>query len=163
MTEKSVAQTSLAELEREASSLKGRLSRLLDQRAAIDREASGMRERLAVLHREIGRIYETEGPKTIQRGFIKNLDPGWHRVRTVEGLAAARAEGKRPGRRPSISADKWAEFDRLLLAGVSVRAAATATGISHSHAQRRAHAIVPDTERAPEPDPIGDDLKVSNG
>ena len=74
--------------------------------------------------------------KTIQRGFIKGLDPERHRQRTLEGLAARKARGKRLGREPTISQETWAELDRRIEQGMSLRAAALAIGISPSSAQR---------------------------
>jgi DNA invertase Pin-like site-specific DNA recombinase len=53
--------------------------------------------------------------------------------RTKAGLAAARAKGKLIGRKPYIPQNVISEARRLVAEGMSVRKAAAAVGISHTH------------------------------
>lgn len=53
--------------------------------------------------------------------------------RTRAGLAAAREKGKFIGRKPSISEDIIRRAFHLVSEGTSIRKAATAVGISHTH------------------------------
>jgi DNA invertase Pin-like site-specific DNA recombinase len=73
------------------------------------------------------------------------------RDRTLDGLANARAAGKRLGRPPAISDAQWIEVKRLMTASPPLKAsqAATVLGITRQavHARlRREAAPVPDSE-----------------
>jgi len=50
--------------------------------------------------------------------------------RTIAGMAAARAKGKRIGRPPSIDAEAWAAIKDLLAAGAAVPALAKVRGVT---------------------------------
>lgn len=59
------------------------------------------------------------------------------RERTVAGLARARAEGKRLGRRPSVPDEVLARVDEARRMGLSLRAAAAYAGTSVGTVRRR--------------------------
>jgi hypothetical protein len=162
MSKDNAPETTLADLEKEAAGLRARLGRLVADRAKMDRDASALRERLAHVHRELGRLYETEEPTTLHVGFVQDFDPERHRRRTREGVADARAQGRTWGRRPSIAPEKWDKFDLLLFQGHRIRAAATGAGISPSHAYRRVRELSDQAAGGAAGD-IHDDPQVSNG
>lgn len=53
--------------------------------------------------------------------------------RTRAGLAAAREKGRQIGRKPRISTDIFENALQLVSSGMSIRTAAKASGISHTH------------------------------
>jgi DNA invertase Pin-like site-specific DNA recombinase len=68
-------------------------------------------------------------------GAIAHFERRLIAERTKDGIAAARARGKRPGRRP-LDADKIAAALKLVKAGLSPTAAAKQLGIGRSTVYR---------------------------
>jgi DNA invertase Pin-like site-specific DNA recombinase len=69
-------------------------------------------------------------------GAIAHFERRLIAERTKDGIAAARARGKRPGRRP-LDADKIAAALSLVKAGLSPTAAAKQLGLGRSNSRRR--------------------------
>src|SRR5205823_9961028 len=81
-------------------------------------------------------------------GVIAHFERRLIAERTKDGIAAARAHGKRPGRQP-LDADKIAAAAKLVQAGLSPTAAARQVGLGRSTVYRELGRI--GTERVPQP------------
>jgi DNA invertase Pin-like site-specific DNA recombinase len=81
-------------------------------------------------------------------GAIAHFERRLIAERTKDGIAAARARGKRPGRQP-LDADKIAAAIKLVKAGLSPTAAATQLGLGRSTVYRELNRA--GTARLPQP------------
>ncbi|MGA2761607.1 MAG: recombinase family protein [Candidatus Cybelea sp.] len=81
-------------------------------------------------------------------GAIAHFERRLIAERTKDGIAAARARGKRPGRQP-LDADKIAAAIKLVKAGLSPTAAARQLGLGRSTVYREVNRV--GIERLPQP------------
>lgn len=112
-----------------------KLDRLGRNAGDVDRTVERLRQagvRLVVLDLPVAEVTSAAGD-LVRRMFaaFAQFERDQLVERTHAGLARAKAEGKRLGRKPALSDARQAQARALLAEGQSVRAVAKALGVSH--------------------------------